>query len=86
MVLVGIGMNALKIGFPLMMIDRMISVIGSIGCDTRAIPELISLIQSKKLDLSKSITSTHKLEEVNDCLDNLDQRKGNPIRFIIEPD
>jgi alcohol dehydrogenase, propanol-preferring len=85
-VLVGIGMNALKIGFPLMMIDRMISVIGSIGCDTRSIPELISLIQFKKLDLTKSITSTHKLEEVNDCLENLDQRKGNPIRFIIQPE
>ena len=86
MVLVGIGMNSLKIGFPLMMIDRMISVIGSIGCDTRAIPELIELIISKKLNLSKSITSTHSLTEVNDCLENLDRRVGNPIRFLIKPE
>ena len=85
MVLVGIGINSLKIGFPLMMIDRMISVIGSIGCDTRAIPELIDLIQKNKLNLSRSITSTHKLSEVNDCLENLDNRRGNPIRFMIEP-
>jgi propanol-preferring alcohol dehydrogenase len=85
MVMVGIGKNSLKIGFPMQIVDKMITITGSLGCDERAIPELMDLYVSGKLDLSHSITSHHSLEEVNDCLENLHHRIGNPIRYIIEP-
>ncbi len=85
MVMAGISKQPFKIGFPFMVINKQISIAGSLGCDSRAIPELIELYLSGKLDLSTSITSHHPLEEVNDCLEDLHQRKGNPIRFIITP-
>ncbi|MDX1958129.1 MAG: zinc-binding dehydrogenase [Leptospiraceae bacterium] len=85
MVMVGIGKNSLNITFPMMIVDRQISITGSLGCDHRGVPELIELVASGKLNLKKSITSMHPLEEVNDCLENLHERKGNPIRFIIRP-
>ena len=85
MVIAGIGKNPLQVNFPFMLIDRQISIAGSLGCDSRAIPELIELYMSGKLDLSTSITSHHPLEDVNDCLEDLYHRKGNPIRFIITP-
>ncbi|MCB1144110.1 MAG: alcohol dehydrogenase catalytic domain-containing protein [Leptospiraceae bacterium] len=85
MVLVGLGKNSLEFKFPMMIVERQIRISGSLGCDTRAIPELMDLYLSGKLDLSQSITSHHPLEEVNECLENLHHRKGNPIRYIITP-
>ena len=84
-VMVGIGRGKITIQLPLQITSRMISVIGSYGSDMRAIPELMQLFLDGKLDLSRSITSHHPLEEVNDCLENLHHRTGNPIRYIIEP-
>ncbi|WP_061296624.1 zinc-binding dehydrogenase [Leptospira interrogans] len=84
-VLVGIGRQPLKFQIPFILIEKMISVSGSYGSDRRAIPELIELYLKGKINLSHSITSHHPLEELNECLEALDQRKGNPIRFIVEP-
>lgn len=84
-VLVGIGRQPLKFQIPFILIERMISVLGSYGSDRRAIPELIELYLKGKINLSHSITSHHTLEELNQCLEDLDERKGNPIRFIIQP-
>ncbi|EKR64034.1 putative chlorophyll synthesis pathway protein BchC [Leptospira weilii str. 2006001853] len=84
-VLVGIGRQPLKFQIPFILIERMISVLGSYGSDRRAIPELIDLYLKGKINLSHSITSHHTLEELNQCLEDLDERKGNPIRFIIQP-
>ncbi|MCC5814941.1 MAG: zinc-binding dehydrogenase [Leptospira sp.] len=85
MVMVGIGRNPLTFKIPFLIIEKMLTVTGSYGSDRRAIPELIQLIESGKLDLSQSITSHHGLDELNECIDHLDRRIGNPIRFIIEP-
>lgn len=83
--MVGIGKHSLNIGFAMNLVDRQICITGSLGCDKRAIPELISLHEEGRLNLSHSITSKHPIEEVNDCLENLYRRTGNPVRFIIEP-
>jgi propanol-preferring alcohol dehydrogenase len=84
-VMVGIGRGKITLQLPLQITSRQISIIGSYGSDMRAIPELMRLFLDQKLDLSRSITSHHPLEELNDCLENLHHRKGNPIRYIIEP-
>lgn len=84
-ILVGIGRQALTFKIPFLLIEKMITVAGSYGSDQRAIPELIELIEAKRLNLSRSITSHHSLLELNDCIHNLDLRIGNPIRYIIDP-
>ena len=70
---------------PLQIVTRQISILGSYGSDSRALPELIQLYLDGRLDLSRSISSHHPLAEVNDCLENLHMRRGNPIRYIIQP-
>ncbi len=85
MVLVGIGRSPLQFSMPFMLIERQITVSGSYGSDRRALPELIELVSSGRLDLSRSVTSVHRLEEANDCLHALEERRGNPIRFVLEP-
>lgn len=85
-VLVGIGRNKLEIPMPLFLIERQIRITGSYGSDRRAIPELIQLYKDKKLSLTKSISGVHKLEDTNEFLHALEEKKGNPIRFIINPE
>lgn len=85
MVLVGIGREPLKFAIPFSLIEKQITVCGSYGSDRRAIPELIELYQSGKLNLSRSISGVRKLEDINEALHDLEDRKGNPIRFIISP-
>lgn len=85
-VLVGIGRNKLEIPMPFFLIERQIRITGSYGSDRRAIPELIQLYKDKKLSLTTSISGVHKLEETNEFLHALEEKKGNPIRFIINPE
>ncbi|MFB5651767.1 zinc-binding dehydrogenase [Leptospira wolffii] len=85
MVLVGIGREPLKFAIPFSLIEKQITVAGSYGSDHRAIPELIDLYVEGKLNLSKSITGIRKLDEINQGLQDLEDRKGNPIRYIISP-
>ncbi|MCU0823117.1 MAG: zinc-binding dehydrogenase [Leptospira sp.] len=85
-VLVGIGRLKLEIPMPFFLIERQIRITGSYGSDRRAIPELIDLVTSNKLNLTKSITGIHKLEDTNEYLHALEEKKGNPIRFIINPE
>ncbi|TGN17097.1 zinc-binding dehydrogenase [Leptospira idonii] len=85
-VLVGIGRIKLEIPMPFFIIERQIRITGSYGSDRRAIPELIQLYSEKKLDLTRSISGIHKLEEANEYLHALEDKKGNPIRFILNPE
>ncbi len=84
-VLVGLGRGRLELALPSVLTYRQLCVCGSYGCERSAVPELIELLRTGRLDLTKSITSHHPLEEVNDCLENLYHRNGNPIRFVITP-
>ena len=84
-VMVGIGRSKLEVGMAPMMIYRQLCICGSYGCERNAVPELIELVLSGKLDLSRSVTSHHPLHEVNQCLEDLHHRKGNPVRFVIQP-
>ncbi|EQA38351.1 putative chlorophyll synthesis pathway protein BchC [Leptospira inadai serovar Lyme str. 10] len=85
MVLVGIGRDPLTFAIPFSIIEKQITIAGSYGSDRRAIPELIDLYTQGKLNLTKSITDVRKLDDINEGLRDLEDRKGNPIRFIISP-
>lgn len=85
-VLVGIGRSKLEIPMPFFLIERQIRITGSYGSDSRAIPELIKLYLDHKIDLTKSISGIHKLEDANEYLHALEEKIGNPIRFILNPE
>jgi len=85
MVLVGISRDALSFSLPFLLIERQISLLGSYGSDHTAIPELLQLYSEGRLNLSRSITAIRPLEEINVSLEDLSERRGNPIRFVIKP-
>lgn len=84
-VLVGIGRMPLEFKIPMVLIEKNISILGSYGSNSRALPELIQLLKEGKINLSQSITSIHSLNELNDCIHKLELRNENPIRYVIQP-
>ena len=46
---------------------------------------MIELVRSGKIDLSKSISHRIPLAEVNQGLEILEKRIGNPLRIVIMP-
>lgn len=84
-VMVGLGKGGVSFSMAPYMIYKELSIQGSYGSDARSLPELIHLLSSGRLDLSMSITSRHPLSAINECLQKLDSREENPIRYIIEP-
>lgn len=86
MVMVGLGRDSMKIAMPAALIFKQISLCGSYGADSRSLPELIDLVQSGKLNLDSSITAVHPLSHAQQCLEDLDARRGNPIRFVLNPE
>jgi len=44
---------------------------------------VLNLIETKRLDLSKSITHRFPMREVNHALEMLDRKMGNPVRIVL---
>lgn len=45
---------------------------------------VIGLVASGRIDLAKSITHRIRFEQINEGIDILDEKKGNPIRIVAE--
>lgn len=84
-VLVGLGRGRMDLAMPATLIFKQVSIRGSYGGDRRTIPELIQLVESGKLNLSHSISGHLKLEDANRAIHDLENRVGNPVRFILTP-
>jgi propanol-preferring alcohol dehydrogenase len=83
-VIVGLGPEHISLPPPTMFVRSELSLLGSYGSTTSEIQEIVELVASGKLNLSESITERFPLEEVNDGLDHLYKKIGNPIRIVIQ--
>jgi len=57
---------------------------GSFGSTGQDLGELIDLVESGRLDLSRSITHTWSIDEFPDALLMLESRADHPIRMVVE--
>ena len=58
---------------------------GSYGYRPRHLEALVRLVESGRLDLSRSISGRAPLEDANETVDALATKRGNPIRLVLEP-
>jgi threonine dehydrogenase-like Zn-dependent dehydrogenase len=56
---------------------------GHLGYFSRHLRALVALVQSGRLDLSRSVSELLDLDEVAEGVRRLDQKVGNPIRLVI---
>ena len=61
------------------------SILGSFGARKEDLKKLISLAAEGRFDLSRSISDRRPLEDLNDCLTDLYEKRGDPVRIVIQP-
>jgi 2-desacetyl-2-hydroxyethyl bacteriochlorophyllide A dehydrogenase len=61
-----------------------LTIYGSYGCTRNDVRALLELRAQGRLDLSGSITHTYRLDEVNQALEQLNTKAGNPLRIVVE--
>lgn len=62
-----------------------IKLTGTRACASYEYNEMIALISGGFLDLSKLVTHRFPLQEINEALDVLQSRRGDPIWVVVEP-
>jgi propanol-preferring alcohol dehydrogenase len=82
-VLVGVSSDEIQLSPYRTIIGKEIELIGSDDHLKSELSKLIELVESKKLDLSTSVTNKMRLEEVNEGIRIIEENIGNPIRVVV---
>jgi 2-desacetyl-2-hydroxyethyl bacteriochlorophyllide A dehydrogenase len=82
-VVVGLGADNINTLPPTEFVRREIELRGSYGFTVREISELVQLVDKGELDISGSISRTIALDEINEGLEALYRKIGNPVRIVV---
>ncbi|SDZ47756.1 zinc-binding dehydrogenase [Herbiconiux ginsengi] len=58
---------------------------GHYASGPEAVPELLDLLALNRLDFSESISGHYPLSDVAEAIEQLQSKKGNPVRLVIVP-
>jgi 2-desacetyl-2-hydroxyethyl bacteriochlorophyllide A dehydrogenase len=82
-VIVGLGAEPIACLPPTEFVRREIELLGSYAFTTREIVELVALTACGKLRLADSVSRRISLEEINQGLEALHKKTGQPIRIVV---
>jgi D-arabinose 1-dehydrogenase-like Zn-dependent alcohol dehydrogenase len=85
-VVAGLGAEPITVQPPVQFVRREVSLLGSYAFTVGEIATLAGLAASGRLDLSASVSLTLPLEEVNQALERLHRKEGDPVRIVVRPD
>jgi D-arabinose 1-dehydrogenase-like Zn-dependent alcohol dehydrogenase len=80
--MIGLGAEPVKLPSAGIFVRQEFEVLGCYAFETKEIEKIVKLASAGRLDLSKSVTSHIKLEEVSQGLEDLHTKKGYPIRIV----
>lgn len=84
-ILVGVSGERIELGPSILFAVRKTRLIGSYGYRREHLELLARLVESGRLDLSKSISATLPLEQAADGVEMLETKKGDPVRILLVP-
>ncbi len=84
-VVAGLGPEPITVSPPIFFVRQEVALLGSYGFTVRETAELVGLVASGRLDIADSVSHTIPLDEVNQGLDRLHQKIGDPVRIVIMP-
>lgn len=61
------------------------SILGSFGARREDLRALIGYAAEGNLEVARSISDRRPLEHLNDCLSELHEKRGDPVRIVIQP-
>jgi len=81
----GVGMESPELGPLVAFVGKEIGVLGSMGYTRSELAHVVELTASEQLDLSGSITARYPLERAAEALDDLENRRNDPVRLALLP-
>jgi D-arabinose 1-dehydrogenase-like Zn-dependent alcohol dehydrogenase len=84
-VMVGLSMDDVQLGPGLFFGLLGQSLLGHLGYQKKHLDELVQLVRSGRLDVSRSVSATMPLEDVVSGVEQLQSKRGNPVRLVVEP-
>ncbi len=81
----GLGPEPITVQPPIQFVRREVSLLGSYGFTVSETAALVGLAASVRLDLSRSVSLTLPLAEVNQALRRLEAKTDDPVRIVITP-
>lgn len=83
--MVGLSHEAIHLGPGAIFGLRSQSLLGHLGYRKEHLDQLVALVASGRLDVSKSISDVMSLEDVAHGVEQLTSKRGNPIRLLVAP-
>ena len=81
--IVGLGTEAIQTLPIALFVAQETEVVGSFGYTQQDLGELYDLVESGRLDLSRSVTDRLTLDDFPDALRRLETREGDPVRMVV---
>ena len=81
----GVGMESPELGPLVSFVGKEIGVMGSMGYTRSELDRVVKLTDTGRLDLSGSITGRYPLEQAAQALDDLGNRRNDPVRLALLP-
>lgn len=85
MVLIGIGAKSMQLSPYRTLIGKEMELVGVDDHLRTELVQLIKLVRTERIDLSRSVTHTVALEDVNRGFENLEANRENVIRIVAIP-
>ena len=85
-VLVGMGIEPIKLLPPALFSVFNHAVLGTLGYRRDDVTRLVRLVANGRLDLSGSITARITLADVNEGVRRLESKEGDPVRIMVCPE
>jgi D-arabinose 1-dehydrogenase-like Zn-dependent alcohol dehydrogenase len=84
-VVVGVGMERPSLPPLVAFVGREQAILGSFGMDRADIEDIFTLITTRRLDLSGSVSARFPLAETNEALQRLAGKDAAVVRVVVEP-
>jgi 2-desacetyl-2-hydroxyethyl bacteriochlorophyllide A dehydrogenase len=84
-VMVGLSTDEVRLGPGLFFGVLGQSLLGHLGYEKRHLDELVQLVSTGRLDVSRSVSALLPLEDVTDGVQQLQDKRGNPVRLVVQP-
>jgi len=85
LVILGVGNERVELPPLRVFVGTECCVMGSMGFSRQDARTVIALVADGKLDLSSSVTAAWPLAQINEAIDQLEKRHGDPVRIVILP-
>ena len=83
--MVGISAEPTSLGPGLFFSLQSQTLMGHLGYRKEHLDQLVRLVELGRLDVSDSVSAVLPLDDIVDAVDQLANKRGNPIRLVVRP-